>query len=120
MEKAEREIRTTVENYVTGFNRGDQVLLRKALHPRFISTGFFQGELQWDNSDEFVAFCAAAAPDPDGPIPDWIIETLVISGRTAVAIVLDKWGSRQFRDSLTLLEDKGRWQIVFKAFHALD
>lgn len=37
-----------------------------------------------------------------------------------MAIVRDKWGSRQFRDSLTLLKDGGRWQIVFKAFHILD
>jgi hypothetical protein len=120
MEDAERNIRTAVENYVTGFNRGDKELLQQALHPRFVSSGFFQGELQWDSAEEFAAFCAEAAPDPDGPVPEWTIETLVISRQTAVAIVRDSWGSRQFRDSLTLLEDNGRWQIVFKAFHGLE
>ncbi len=119
MDEEEREIHAVVRNYVTGFNRGSKELLLQAFHPRFVSSGFVAGELQWDGAEEFAAFCSAAAPDPDGPVPDWQIETLVISGQTAVAIVRDKWGSRQFRDSLTLLKDCGRWQIVFKAFHSL-
>jgi hypothetical protein len=90
MEDAERSIRTAVENYVTGFNRGDKELLRQALHPRFVSSGFFQGELQWDSADQFAAFCAEATPDPKGPVPEWTIETLVISGKTAMAIVYDR------------------------------
>ena len=117
---AELNIRIAIENYVTGFNKGNRELLRQVLHPRFISTGYFQGELQWDSADEFVDFCAKFAPDPEGPIPEWTIETLVISGQTAVVVVRDKWGNRQFRDSLTLLEDDGRWYIIFKAFHALE
>ena len=119
MNEDERKIRAVVDTYVTGFNRGERELLLQALHPRFVSSGFFQGALQWDSAKEFASFCAEAAPDPDGPIPEWKIETLVISGQTAVAIVRDTWGSRQFRDSLTLLKDGGRWQIVFKAFHNL-
>lgn len=113
-------IRTVIDTYVTGFNRGSRELLLQALHPRFVSTGFFGGELQWDSAEAFAAFCEEAAPDPDGPVPDWRIETLVVSGQTAVAVVHDRWGSRQFRDSLTLLNDEGRWQIVFKAFDSLD
>jgi len=116
----EGRIRAVVENYVTGFNRGSRELLLQALHPRFVSTGFFGGELQWDNAEAFADFCEEAAPDPDGPVPEWQIETLVISGHTAVVVVRDRWGSRQFRDSLTLLKDGGRWQIVFKAFDNLD
>lgn len=119
MDEEEREIRAVVDTYVTGFNRGSRDLLMKAFHPRFISSGFVDGELQWDNAEEFTAFCEEAAPDPDGPVPDWQIETLVVSGATVVAIVDDRWGSRRFRDSLTLLKDQGRWQIVFKAFHGL-
>jgi hypothetical protein len=106
--------------YVSGFNRGDRALLMKAFHPRFISSGFVDGQLQWDRAEDFAEFCATAAPDPDGPIPKWEIETLVVSGQTAVAVVLDRWGSRKFRDSLTLLKHEGRWQIVFKAFHGLE
>ena len=119
MTEDEKEIRSVVEAYVTGFNQGNQALLMKAFHSRFISSGFVDGKLQWDTAEEFAAFCEAAAPDPDGQIPGWEIETLVVSGQTAVAIVFDRWGARQFRDSLTLLKDQGRWQIVFKAFHGL-
>lgn len=120
MDQDERDIRDVIERYVTGFNRGDKDLLQSALHPRFISSGFFQGDLQWDTAIEFSDFCAEAAPNPDVPVPEWTIETMVISGRTAVVIVRDRWGSRDFRDSLTLLKDSGRWQIVFKAFHNLN
>lgn len=116
----EEQIRAVVDCYVAGFSRGDKDLLLQALHPRFVSSGFFHGELQWDSREEFAAFCAEAAPDPDGPIPDWHMEALAISGQTAVAIVYDKWGSREFKDSLTLLKDGGQWQIVFKAFHSLN
>lgn len=119
MTEDEEEIRQVVEAYVNGFNRGDKALLLDVFHPRFISSGFVNGQLQWDTAKEFAAFCEAAAPDPDGRVPGWDIETLVISGQTAVAIVLDRWGARQFRDSLTLLKDQGRWQIAFKAFHGL-
>ena len=120
MSEDELQIHDVVSTYVAGFNRGKRELLLEALHPRFVSAGFFQHELQWDSAEEFASFCAQAAPDPDGPIPEWRIETLVISGQTAVAIIRDRWGVRQFRDSLTLLKDSGRWQIVFKAFHILD
>ncbi|WP_324753169.1 nuclear transport factor 2 family protein [Roseovarius sp. Pro17] len=119
MDDEEQEIRAVVEMYVTGFNRGSKKLLLDAFHPRFVSSGFVDGKLQWDSAEEFADFCERVAPDPDGPVPNWEIETLVVSGTTAVAVVNDKWGSRRFRDSLTMLKDNGRWQIVFKAFDGL-
>ena len=112
-------IQAAIEAYVTGFNRGSKDLLRNALHPRFVSSGFIDSALQWDSAEDFADFCAEAAPDPDGPIPVWDIETLVVSGPTAVAVVRDKWGDREFRDILTLLNDEHGWRIVFKAFHGL-
>ena len=120
MDEEEGRIRAVVDDYVTGFNRGDRDLLLQALHPRFVSAGFYRGELQWDGAEAFATFCAEAAPDPDGPVPAWRIETLAVSGQTAVVVMRDSWGCRQFRDSLTLLKDGGRWQIVFKAFDNLD
>ncbi|MBT8418412.1 MAG: nuclear transport factor 2 family protein [Silicimonas sp.] len=119
MEIDESDIRSVLNAYVSGFNRGDKDLLVQAFHPRFVSSGFVDGELQWDSGEEFAEFCEEAAPDPEGPIPDWHLEHLTVSGKTAVAIIRDQWGDREFRDSLTLLKDGGRWRIVFKAFHGL-
>lgn len=119
MDAEEREIREVLDRYVTGFNRGDKDLLLQAFHLRFVSSGFVQGELQWDNAEDFAIFCQESAPDPDGPVPDWHLEHLTVAGHTAVAIIHDRWGSRAFRDSLTFLKDNGRWQIIFKAFHSL-
>lgn len=115
----ETAIRVTIEAYVAGFNRGSKDLLRQALHPRFISSGFIDGTLQWDTVEQFADFCASAAPDPHGPVPALDIEMLVVSGPTAVAVVRDRWGNREFRDILTLLKDQDGWRIAFKAFHGL-
>lgn len=120
MKEQEQEIRAVIDAYVTGFNRGDRRHLLQALHARFVSTGFFGGELQWDSAEEFAEFCAQSAPDPDGPVPEWRLEALSVSGHTAVAVIEDNWGERAFKDSLTLLKDEGRWQIVFKVFHNLN
>ena len=119
MDNEEANVRAVVKMYVTGFNRGDKALLMEAFHPRFVSSGLIDGELQWDNAEEFADFCAEAATDPKGPVPHWEIKSLNVYGATAVAIVHDQWGKRRFCDTLTLLKDRGRWQIVFKAFQAL-
>ncbi len=119
MSNEEENVRAVVEMYVTGFNRGDKALLMEAFHPRFVSSGLINNELQWDSAEEFADFCVEAAPDPEGPVPDWEIESMSISGATAVAVVHDQWGKRRFCDTLTLLKDRGRWQIVFKVFQGL-
>ena len=119
MRNEEEKVRAVIEMYVTGFHRGDRKLLMEAFHPRFVSSGLIDGELQWDSAEDFANFCAEAAPDPEGPVPDWEIKTMNVSGVTAVAVVHDQWGERRFCDSLTLLKDRGRWQIVFKAFQGL-
>jgi hypothetical protein len=113
------EIQNVIGDYVAGFNKGDKSLLLGALHTRLVSSGFYMGELQWDNAEEFATFCAESSPSSQDQVPDHIIEKITISGQTAVAVVRDKWGTREFRDSLTLLKDEGRWQIVFKAFDNL-
>ena len=119
MSNEEENVLSVIEMYVTGFNRGDKALLLEAFHPRFISSGLIDGELQWDSAEAFADFCAEAAPDPNGPVPDWEVKSLNVSGATAVAVVHDQWGQRRFCDSLTFLKERGRWQIVFKAFQGL-
>lgn len=119
MNNEETQIRAVIDAYVTGFNRGDKDMLLGAFHRNFVSAGFVGGNPQWDSGEDFADFCAEAAPDPDGPVPEWQMQHLSISGQTAVAIIRDQWGERQFIDSLTLLKQGDQWQIAFKAFHGL-
>lgn len=119
MKNEELEIRAVLDAYVSGFNRGDKDMLLGALHPQFVSSGFVDGKPQWDSREGFAKFCVEAAPDKDGPVPEWHLEHLTISGQTAVAIIRDQWADRHFRDCLTLLKNGGRWKIAFKAFHGL-
>ncbi len=81
MDDDEQQIRAVIDAYVTGFNRGDKRLLLEALHARFVSSGFFNGELQWDGAEEFADFCAESAPDPEGPVPDWQLDALIFQAR---------------------------------------
>ena len=101
MDQDESHIREAIEGYVTGFSRADKPLLMQVLHERFISAGFVEGAFQWDSADEFADFCVAAAPDRNGPIPPREIESL------SIAVVHDRWGDREFRDTLTLIKDVG-------------
>lgn len=119
MEKAENDIRRTVSDYVTGMTYGDAALIQAAFHPRGVSVGHFDGQLEWMNVAEFAASCAAEALDRDTPLPPWDIETLHRSGDTALVIVTNIWAGFRFHDTLTLLEEGGRWRIVFKCFHHL-
>ena len=112
-------IRSTVADYVTGMTYGDAALLGEAFHPRGVSVGHFDGGLEWMDVAEFAASCAAEALDRGVPVPDWEIETVHRSGDTAVVIVTNAWAGFRFRDTLTLLEEGGRWRIVFKCFHHL-
>lgn len=68
---------------------------------------------------EFAAGCAGEAIGRGDPLPPWEIESLEVSGDTAVAIVTNVWAGLRFRDILTFLKEGHTWRIVFKCFHHL-
>lgn len=109
-------IATVVADYVTGMARGDGALLRSAFHPKAASIGHFDGELEWANVEEFIAACEAEAITAAAPVPPHEIESIAIAGDTAIVRVHDVWAGFNFRDTLTMLQHEGRWQIVSKVF----
>ncbi|MDU8945577.1 nuclear transport factor 2 family protein [Ovoidimarina sediminis] len=115
----EAAIRETVATYVMGMTFGDAGQLRAAFHPRGVSAGHFGGALEWMGVEAFAEDCAAHALPAGAEVPAWEIEMIRTSGDTAVVIVTNVWAGEKFRDTLTLLEEDGRWRIVFKCFHHL-
>ncbi|MCV2872908.1 nuclear transport factor 2 family protein [Defluviimonas sp. WL0050] len=109
-------IAAVVEDYVTGIARGDAVLLRRAFHPKASSIGHFDGELEWASVEEFIAACKTEAIGAETPVPPYKIESIAIAGDTAIVRVHDVWAGLNFRDTLTMLQNEGRWQIVSKVF----
>ena len=109
-------IAAVVADYVAGMARGDAPLLRRAFHPNAASIGHFDGGLEWESVEEFIAACKTEAIAADAAVPAHEIESIAVAGDTAVVRVVNVWAGLDFRDTLTLLRHEGRWQIVSKVF----
>jgi hypothetical protein len=109
-------IEAIVATYVKGMTGGDAALLRQAFHPGAEIIGHFDGGLEWDDLDAFIAVCKKAAK-PETEAAFFRIRSIIVTGDTAVAQVEDEWDGMRFDDTLTLLLHDGRWQIVSKLFH---
>lgn len=69
--------------YYDGMLAGDEVKLARAFHPRACVVGNYQGELEWQTFEEFVAECKEAAGDATGAY-GWRIDGLSFQGDTAL------------------------------------
>jgi hypothetical protein len=111
-----QSIETVVAGYVDGMTRADASVLRRVFHPKAHCIGHYQGGLEWDTLDGFIAACAEAASDEVSSVY-WRTQSVSITGDTAVVRVENDFAGSRFDDTLTLLEHEGRWQIVSKLFH---
>ncbi len=112
-----KSITAAVKDYLVGMVFAEEAKLRRVLHPRWHCIGNFEGSLEWLDLDGFIDSCRSAKEgDPD---PDffWQVESLEITGDTAIAKVLDDYLGLRFTDYLTFLKIEGRWWIVNKVFH---
>jgi hypothetical protein len=109
-------IEAVVATYIKGMTRGDAALLKRAFHPGAEIIGHFEEGLEWDDLDAFIAVCEKAA-SPDAEAAFFRIQSITVTGDTAVAQVEDDLSGMRFDDTLTLLLHDGRWQIVSKLFY---
>ena len=110
-------IDAVVRDYLDGMVFADEARLHAALHPRFCCIGNFEGGLEWDSRDAFIAGVKAnAAPPADGRYYSRVLSTDVTGDTAAVKVENDYLGMR-FTDYLTLLRLDGGWVIVNKVFH---
>jgi hypothetical protein len=107
-------VTAVVRRYIEGMLQGDRAALEEAFHPRMSEIGHFQGELMWNDREQFIALCEEAASPQTRP--SWKILSLSVSGDIAAVHVEDDWAGMSFDDYLLVLRDAGRWQIVSKAF----
>jgi hypothetical protein len=109
------EISATVKLYIQGMCEADETKTRAAFHPKASIIGHYQGAMEWDSVDAFVKVVAEAVSEPDTK-PYWRINSMTITGDTAVVQVEDIWLGQHFDDTLGLVNDDGRWRIVSKIF----
>ncbi len=108
-------IAAVVEQYVRGMCAADADDLRAAMHPKMSCIGHFDGGLEWNDRDAFIAGVTGAVKTPDTD-PWFSIGRISVTGDMAIAEVEDIWLGMHFDDVLTLLYHDGRWQIVSKVF----
>ncbi|BCD85378.1 hypothetical protein PSm6_17850 [Pseudomonas solani] len=118
MEAERQAIEAVVRDYVEGMVRADATLLRSAFHPDSRIVGHFGPDLQWLSPEAFIAGLQARGPVvAEGEAPVWRLESLDLTGDTALAKVTDVYAGLDFIDYLSLLKIDGRWRIVHKLFH---
>ena len=109
-------ISEVVKSYVDGMCENDPAKLRYALHEKMCCIGHFDGGLEWDSRDAFIAGVDRAVDRPD-PAPWHAINTISVVGDVAMVQVENIWLGDHYDETLTLLNHEGRWMIVSKVFY---
>ena len=109
------EILEVVKTYVEGMCLNDPAKLRDAMHEKLCCIGHYEGGLEWDTRDAFIAAVNEAVDTPD-PSPWHAVNTVSIFGDVAMVQVENIWLGMHFDDALTLLKHENRWIIVSKVF----
>ena len=112
------DLRAVVQDYLDGMIYVDEAKLQRAMHPKCQVIGHFNGRLEYDPRDEFIA----AVKRDGGPAvgTPYFAEIVSIdkAGDTAVVKSNNDYLGVRFTDYLTLLKTDGRWVIVNKVFYA--
>lgn len=117
--KTYAEISDVVKLYVDGMCQNDPAKLRSAMHERASVIGHFDGGLEWDSRDAFIAVVSAMVASPD-PSPWYAITAISVAGDVATVQLEDVFLGQHFDDTLTLLKHDNRWVIVAKVFYLRD
>lgn len=112
-------IRQTIQTYFDCMYESSADKARAAFHPNARITGYLEDGLHEMTVDDFAGFVAGQQPSPsEQGVPARLdIESLDISGHTAVARVRDDYLGMTFVDTLSLLFADDTWRIYNKLFH---
>jgi hypothetical protein len=94
---------------------GDEERLARAFHPRASIVGNYQGQLEWQTFEEFVAECKEARGDAGAY--EWQIDGLSFQGDTARVRLRDQFAGDWYSDDLSMLRIDGTWRIVHKTWY---
>lgn len=114
-------IRQTIQTYFDCMYESSADKARAAFHPNARITGYLEDGLHEMTVDDFAGFVASQQPSPsEQGVPARLdIESLEISGHTAVARVRDDYLGMTFVDTLSLLFADDTWRIYNKLFHVV-
>ena len=113
------DINQTIQTYFDCMYESSADKARAAFHPNARITGYLEDGLHEMSVDDFADFVASQQPSPsEQGVPARLdIESVEISGHTAVARVRDDYLGMTFLDTLSLLFADDTWRIYTKLFH---
>ena len=112
-----KAIRHVVTEYLKGMIYGQPERLRNAMHPLCMQAGHDKGIYEFMPRDEFIEAIKAEKPEADGSAFAFDISVIDVTGDIAIVKVTDECFGTTWTDYLTLIRDRGQWQIVMKAFY---
>ena len=110
-------VRIPLENYLKGHATGDGQYMRKAFHTEGNLIFIRDGKFTTRSFTEYInGFTGKPAAD-EANRKRWI-ESVDVSGNTAVAKIILDYPTMRFVDYMSLLNIDGEWKIVAKIFYA--
>ena len=105
-----------VRAYYDGSMTGNEAKLAGAFHPRACIVGTWEGKLEWQTREEYIAECVEGASKAGEY--DLRITGMSFEGNTALVRDAAQFGGIYFSDDLSLVKDDGTWRIVNKTYFA--
>lgn len=115
-EKEKQLVNIPLENYLKGHATGDPEYMRRAFYTQGNMIFMRDGKYTVKSFDEFIAGFKGT-PAPDEQERTRRIESLDITGNTAIAKIVLNYPHGRFTDYMTLLKVEGEWKIVNKSFY---
>lgn len=110
-------VRAPLEAYLRGHATGRADDFRPAFHPDAQLWGARNGTLIRMTSEEYISRASGSPPADEAERRRWI-ETVDVTGDTAVAKIVLDYPAVRFTDYMQLMRIDGRWLIVNKMFLA--
>ena len=110
-------VRAPLEAYLRGHATGSPDEFRPAFHPDAQLWGMRDGALIRMTAEEYIGRASGAPAADEARRRRWI-ESLDVTGDTAVAKIILDYPSVRFTDYMALSRIDGRWVIVNKMFQA--
>jgi hypothetical protein len=110
-------VRVPLENYLNGHATGDGQYMRKAFHTEGNLIFIREGKFTTRSFAEYInGFTGKPAAD-EANRKRWI-ESVDVSGNTAIAKIILDYPTMRFVDYMSLLKIDNEWKIVTKIFYA--
>jgi len=116
-ESEEAGVRAAIEHYFQGHATGQGEHYRKAFHTDAKLCFIREGKLTRGTAEEYISR-ASGKPAPDEAQRKRRIDSIDITGDSAVVKLTLDYPTVVFTDYMSMLKIDGQWKIVNKTFHA--